>query len=392
MAKDCYLMLAAWGFRGGIFSPFWVEMFIIHPSQCRDKFQGTMLQHWKHGVWKCEKWKLPGFTDLWMHKKWIRLTWFDLGNQVWNFFISFEDIDFIVKQNRHNIYGYNDLQNQGQFYSWCWLFAWTHAWHWSSPTWATSTITHGLGILSKCSKPSGGQELFLDQTHPMFWGHVRFQRWWSFWPCCSIVVLSHLMVAGRNWNVYAFDGAYPYLIDIYIYGLQMFSFCFINLLYQESGAIYLIILMLLLSIYIWVPNNIWGCLIAGFHWYPHTLNFVLSKDESISKNMHSTYEARCPGTQDLLVPIPLWGGDAKTMFCLQQLQTHWEIKPRTAIGMVPQKKSLEGSWESKSFSRSLWWLQWPAEMEGHGWFTWQRARASFGKHRSYGNKSMRFFH
>lgn len=36
----------------------------------------------------------------------------------------------------------------------------------------------------------------------------------------------------------------------------MFSFCFINLLYQESGAIYLIILMLLLSIYIWVPNNI----------------------------------------------------------------------------------------------------------------------------------------
>ena len=171
----------------------------------------------------------------------------------------------------------------------------------------------------------------------------------------------------------------------------MFSFCFINLLYQESGAIYLIILMLLLSIYIWVPNNIWGCLIAGFHWYPHTLNFVLSKDESISKNMHSTYEARCPGTQDLLVPIPLWGGDAKTMFCLQQLQTHWEIKPRTAIGMVPQKKSLEGSWESKSFSRSLWWLQWPAEMEGHGWFTWQRARASFGKHRSYGNKSMRFF-
>lgn len=215
MAKDCYLMLAAWGFRGGIFSPFWVEMFIIHPSQCRDKFQGTMLQHWKHGVWKCEKWKLPGFTDLWMHKKWIRLTWFDLGNQVWNFFISFEDIDFIVKQNRHNIYGYNDLQNQGQFYSWCWLFAWTHAWHWSSPTWATSTITHGLGILSKCSKPSGGQELFLDQTHPMFWGHVRFQRWWSFWPCCSIVVLSHLMVAGRNWNVYAFDGAYPYLIDIW---------------------------------------------------------------------------------------------------------------------------------------------------------------------------------
>lgn len=69
--------------------------------------------------------------------------------------------------------------------------------------------------------------------------------------------------------------------------------------------------------------------------------------------MHSTYEARCPGTQDLLVPIPLWGGDAKTMFRLQQLQTHWEIKPRTAIGMVPQKKSLEGSWEGKSFSRSL---------------------------------------
>ena len=58
------------------------------------------------------------------------------------------------------------------------------------------------------------------------------------------------MVAGRNWNVYAFDGAYPYLIDIY--GLQMFSFCFINLLYQESGAIYLIILMLLLSIYIYM--------------------------------------------------------------------------------------------------------------------------------------------
>ena len=56
--------------------------------------------------------------------------------------------------------------------------------------------------------------------------------------------------------------------------------------------------------------------------------------------MHSTYEARCPGTQDLLVPIPLWGGDAKTMFCLQQLQTHWEIKPRTAIGMVPQKKKV----------------------------------------------------
>jgi hypothetical protein len=23
------------------------------------------------------------------------------------------------------------------------------------------------------------------------------------------------MVAGRNWNVYAFDGAYPYLIDIW---------------------------------------------------------------------------------------------------------------------------------------------------------------------------------
>ena len=64
--------------------------------------------------------------------------------------------------------------------------------------------------------------------------------------------------------------------------------------------------------------------------------------------MHSTYEARCPGTQDLLVPIPLWGGDAKTMFCLQQLQTHWEIKPRTAIGMVPQKKVLKDHGKAKA--------------------------------------------
>lgn len=35
----------------------------------------------------------------------------------------------------------------------------------------------------------------------------------------------------------------------------MFSFCFINLLYQESGAIYLIILMLLLSIYMGVQQH-----------------------------------------------------------------------------------------------------------------------------------------
>jgi hypothetical protein len=36
------------------------------------------------------------------------------------------------------------------------------------------------------------------------------------------------MVAGRNWNVYAFDGAYPYLIDIYIWFTDVFV-----LLYQS---------------------------------------------------------------------------------------------------------------------------------------------------------------
>ena len=54
--------------------------------------------------------------------------------------------------------------------------------------------------------------------------------------------------------------------------------------------------------------------------------------------------------------------------------------------MVPEKESLEGSWEGEGFSCPLWWLQRPAEMEGHGWFTWQRARASFGKHLVSGNK------
>ena len=78
-----------------------------------------------------------------------------------------------------------------------------------------------------------------------------------------------------------------------------------------------------------------------------TLSFVLPRDESISYVLY-TYEAFSPGTQDILVPIPLRGGHAKTMFCLQQLQTHWEIKPRAAIGMVPEKKVLKDHGKAKA--------------------------------------------
>ena len=72
------------------------------------------------------------------------------------------------------------------------------------------------------------------------------------------------MVAGRNWNVYAFDGAYPYLIDIYIYIYIYIYIWFTDvfvLLYQSvvSGIGCNLLNhfdVIVEYIYIWVPNNI----------------------------------------------------------------------------------------------------------------------------------------